>query len=303
MNSLDGHAAVVETSLPDRAPDARGKVRDLYDLGDRMLLVATDRISAYDWVNPVGIPDKGRILTQLSLFWFDLVSDIAENHLISADIADFPPEFQAHPELFAGRSMLVHKCDMFPVEFVVRGYLAGSGWREYREHQTVCEIPLPPGLQESDRLPETIYTPATKATDGHDINISPEAAAEIIGEDWNTKASTAAIEVYERARNYAAERGVILCDTKFEFGVRDGRLILADEVLTPDSSRFWPAEGYAPGQSQPSYDKQFVRDYLDTTDWDKDSPQPALPAEIAMKTREKYMEAYRCLTGKEELPQ
>ncbi len=293
--------AVVETSLPDRAPTARGKVRDLYDLGDTLLLVATDRISAFDWVNPVGIPDKGRILTQISLFWFEQIKDLVPNHLISADIADFPAEFQAAPEVFAGRSMLVKKCDMFPVEFVIRGYLAGSGLKEYTTAGTVCDIPLPEGLVESSKLPSPLYTPATKATDGHDINISPEKAAEIIGESWNTRASEAALAVYHRGQEIAAERGIILCDTKFEFGTLDGELVLADEVLTPDSSRFWPAATYRAGEPQPSFDKQFVRDYLSSTGWDKNSEQPPLPEDVVAQTRAKYLEAYTLLTGKKDL--
>lgn len=293
--------AICETSLPGRAPDSRGKVRDLYDLGDSLLLVATDRISAFDWVNPVGIPDKGKILTQISLFWFEQMDGIVKNHLISADLKDFPEEFQAHPEMFAGRSMLVKKCEMFPVEFVIRGYLAGSGLSEYQKKGTVCDIPLPPGLVESSKLEQPLYTPATKESDGHDINISPERAGEIIGADWNAKASAAALRVYERGRDVAAERGIILCDTKFEFGVLDGELILADEVLTPDSSRFWPAATYQAGVSQPSFDKQFVRDYLSATGWDKNSPQPPLPADVVEKTREKYFEAYTLLTGKKDL--
>ena len=293
--------AVCATSLPGREPDSRGKVRDLYDLGDTLLLVATDRISAFDWVNPVGIPDKGKILTQISLFWFEQLAGIVQNHLISADLKDFPKEFQAHPEMFAGRSMLVKKCAMFPVEFVIRGYLAGSGLKEYQEKGTVCGIPLPPGLVESSKLEHPLYTPATKATDGHDINISPEEAGEIIGADWNEKAATAARKAYEKGRDVAAERGIILCDTKFEFGVLGGALILADEVLTPDSSRFWPASTYRAGVSQPSFDKQFVRDYLSSTGWDKNSDQPPLPEEVVVKTREKYFEAYRLLTGREDL--
>lgn len=293
--------AICETSLPGREPDSRGKVRDLYDLGDSLLLVATDRISAFDWVNPVGIPDKGKILTQISLFWFEQMEGVVKNHLISADIKDFPEEFQAHPEMFAGRSMLVKKCEMFPVEFVIRGYLAGSGLSEYQKKGTVCDIPLPAGLVESSKLETPLYTPATKESDGHDINISPERAGEIIGADWNAKASEAALRVYERGRDVAAERGIILCDTKFEFGVLDGELILADEVLTPDSSRFWPAATYKAGESQPSFDKQFVRDYLSSTGWDKNSPQPPLPDEVVAKTREKYFEAYTLLTGKKDL--
>lgn len=293
--------AVCETSAGARQPDKRGKVRDIYDLGDTMLLVATDRISAFDWVNPVGIPDKGKVLTQISLFWFDQIKDLAKTHLISADLADFPKEFQQAPDVFEGRSMLVHKCEMFPVEVVIRGYLAGSGWKEYQAQGTVCGIQLPDGLVQASKLEEPLYTPATKATDGHDINISPEKAGEIIGDDWNRKAADTARDIYLRAREISAERGIILCDTKFEFGTVDGELVLADEILTPDSSRFWPAAQYEPGKSQPSFDKQFVRDYLETTDWDKNSPQPPLPEDIVMKTREKYLEAYRLLTGKEDL--
>jgi phosphoribosylaminoimidazole-succinocarboxamide synthase len=293
--------AVCQTSLPGREPDKRGKVRDIYDLGDNLLIVATDRLSAFDWVNPVGIPDKGRMLTQISLFWFEQVKGLCTNHLISADIADFPAEFQAHPEVFEGRSMLVRKCEIFPVEFIIRGYLAGSGLKEYRQQGTVCGIKLPEGLVEASKLEKPIYTPSTKAESGHDINISPEEAGDVIGKEWNDLASSTAIKVYECARDIAAERGILLCDTKFEFGVREGKLILADEILTPDSSRFWPADQYKPGQSQPSYDKQFVRDWLETTDWDKNSPQPPLPAEVVEKTRAKYMEAYTRLTGKKDL--
>jgi phosphoribosylaminoimidazole-succinocarboxamide synthase len=289
--------AVCETNLPGRPATARGKVRDIYDLGDRLIIVATDRISAFDWINPVGIPDKGKILTKMSLFWFDLVGDIVRNHLISADLADFPEDFQQHAGQFEDRSMLVHKCQMFPVEFVIRGYLAGSGWKEYKTNGTVCGIKLPEGLMESDRLDQPIFTPATKATDGHDINIPREQAAELIGKDWADAASDAALQVYSRGREYAEQRGVILCDTKFEFGTLDGNLILADEILTPDSSRFWPADQYNPGKGQPSFDKQFVRDWLESTGWDKNSPPPPLPADIVEKTREKYVEAYRKLTG------
>jgi phosphoribosylaminoimidazole-succinocarboxamide synthase len=293
--------AICQTSLPGREPDKRGKVRDIYDLGDNLLIVATDRLSAFDWVNPVGIPDKGRMLTQISLFWFEQVKNLCTNHLISANIADFPAEFQAHPEIFEGRSMLVRKCEIFPVEFIIRGYLAGSGLKEYRQQGTVCGIKLPEGLVEASKLEQPIYTPSTKAESGHDINISPEEAGAAIGKDWNDLASATAIRVYERARDIAAERGILLCDTKFEFGVREGKLILADEILTPDSSRFWPADQYQPGKSQPSYDKQFVRDWLETTDWDKNSPQPPLPADVVEKTRAKYLEAYTRLTGKKDL--
>ncbi len=292
--------ALLQTHLPEREPVLRGKVRDIYDLGDTLVIVATDRISAFDWVESVGIPDKGKILTSMSMFWFDMMKDIVKDHVISTDLADLPEDFQAAEEQFEGRSMLVHKCEMFPVEFVIRGYLAGSGWKEYREHGTVCGIKLPEGLVESDKLDTPMYTPATKATDGHDINISQERAGEIIGEKWNREASEASLAIYERARDYAETKGIILCDTKFEFGILNTELALADEVLTPDSSRFWPAESYRPGKSQSSYDKQFVRDWLEAQEWDKNSPPPPLPDDIVMKTREKYIEAYRQLTGGEE---
>ena len=289
--------ALLQTHLPEREPSLRGKVRDIYDLGDRLVIVATDRISAFDWVESVGIPDKGKILTSMSMFWFDMMKGIVKDHVISTNLADMPDDFQAAAEQFEGRSMLVHKCEMFPVEFVIRGYLAGSGWKEYRESGTVCGIGLREGLVEADKLAEPIYTPATKATDGHDINISPERAAEIIGEKWNRGASEAALAIYERGRAHAATKGIILCDTKLEFGILDGELVLADEILTPDSSRFWPVGEYQPGRSQPSYDKQFVRDWLETQEWDKNSPPPPLPDDIVMKTREKYIEAYRQITG------
>ena len=292
--------ALCETQLPGIEPVARGKVRDIYDAGDALLIVATDRLSAFDWVNPVGIPDKGKILTQISLYWFDATRDLCRNHLISSDIRDFPREFQGYPDQLEGRSMLVHKCTMFPVEFVVRGYLSGSGWKEYREHGTVCGIPLPKGLKESEKLDAPLFTPATKASSGHDINISPQEAAEIIGADWARAASDAALALYTRARDMAASKGLILCDTKFEFGLYEGALMLADEVMTPDSSRYWPASDYQPGRGQPSYDKQYVRDWLETTGWDKNSPPPALPADVVAKTREKYVEAYRRLTGRDD---
>jgi len=291
---------VCETHLPGRKPTARGKVRDIYDLGDRLVIVATDRLSAFDWVNPVGIPDKGKILTGMSLFWFDMMTDLVRNHLISADLADFPTDFQTDPEQFKGRSMLVHKCKMFPVEFVIRGYLAGSGLKEYKQSGTVCGIKLPGGLVEADQLETPLFTPATKATDGHDINITRTQAAEILGKDACDAAVDAALRVYSRARDYAASRGIILCDTKFEFGVRDGQVVLADEILTPDSSRFWPADGYRPGGPQPSYDKQYVRDWLETTGWDKNSPPPPLPDDVVAKTRDKYVEAYRQITRKRD---
>ena len=292
---------VCETALADRGPDKRGKVRDIYDLGDKLLLVATDRISAFDWVNPVGIPDKGRILTQISLYWFEQMADLCPNHLVSADVADFPAPFQECADVFEGRSMLVNKCEMLPIEVVVRGYLAGSGLKEYKQSGTVCGIPLPPGLVEADRLEQPIYTPATKATDGHDLNISPAEAEQIVGKEINDRASELALAIYRRGRELAAERGIILCDTKFEFGTLNGELVLADEILTPDSSRFWPADQYQPGKAQPSSDTQFVRDYLEAVNWDKNSPPPPLPEEVVVKTREKYFEAFRQLTGRNEL--
>ncbi len=292
--------ALCEIRLAGLEPVARGKVRDIFDLGDALLIVATDRISAFDWVNPVGIPDKGKILTQMSLYWFDVTSDLCRNHLISSDLKDLPTQFRQSAEQLEGRSMLVHKCEMFPVEFVIRGYLAGSGWKEYREHGTVCGMRLPEGLQESSKLDEPIFTPATKATDGHDINISPEKAGEIIGRNWAEAAAAKGTGIYLRARELAEQKGIILCDTKFEFGIYDGALMLADEVLTPDSSRYWPADQYEPGRGQPSYDKQFVRDWLEGTGWDKNSPPPPLPDDVVAKTREKYVEAFRRLTGRND---
>jgi len=276
----------------------RGKVRDVYDLGDRLLIVATDRISAYDVVMPTGIPDKGRILTGLSFFWFDFLSDLTPNHLITADVNAMGPEAQAQADALEGRSMLCRKADVFPVECVVRGYLAGSGWREYQAQGTVCGIELPEGLKQCDRLPEPIFTPATKAESGHDENISFERAKEIIGDDAATTLRDRSIAVYEMAANYACERGIIVSDTKFEWGDADGEIILIDEVLTPDSSRFWPADTYQPGHDQPSFDKQFLRNYLDTLDWDKTPPGPDLPDDIVVRTRAKYVEAYERLTGK-----
>lgn len=290
--------ALCETHLPNREPMARGKVRDIYDAGDKLIIVATDRISAFDWVNPVGIPDKGKLLTQMSLFWFEKLGDVVRNHHISADLKDFPEDFQTAADQFEGRSVLVHKCEMYPVEFVVRGYLAGSGWKEYQKSGTVCGLPLPEGLLQASKLEEPIFTPATKATDGHDINISPEEAGNILGKEKAEAAASAALALYCRARDIAAEKGIILCDTKFEFGTINGELVLADEILTPDSSRFWPADQYEPGKNQPSYDKQFVRDWLEASGWDKNSTPPPLPDDVVEKTRAKYVEAYTTLTGR-----
>jgi phosphoribosylaminoimidazole-succinocarboxamide synthase len=293
-----------ETNFPGIAPAARGKVRDIYDLGDKLLIVATDRLSAFDVVMPTPIPDKGKVLTQLSLFWFDLLQNVISNHILSA--TDFPAPFDAYYEQLAGRAMLVRKTQPLPIECVVRGYLSGSGWKEYRATGKVCGIALPSGLRESDKLPEPVFTPATKATSGHDENISFERAAELIGKALAEKVRSISIEIYNRASAYAAPRGVLLADTKFEFGLlnnsRPGpaeELIWIDEALTPDSSRFWPASQYRPGGAQPSFDKQFVRDYLERIQWPKTPPGPELPPDVVASTRAKYREAYRILVGHE----
>lgn len=282
----------------DIKPDAQGKVRDLYDLGDRLLLVATDRISAFDYILEDEIPYKGQVLTQLSCFWFELLGDVVDNHLISADVADLPEEFQPYADYLRGRFMLVKKADMFPVECIVRGYLAGSGLKEYQREGTVCGIELPEGLVNSAKLPEPIFTPSTKAEIGdHDENISFERCAELVGEADAAALRDLAVRVYQTAADHAAERGVIIADTKFEFGVVDGAIILADEVLTPDSSRFWPGDTYEEGADQPSFDKQFVRDWL-TANWDKTGNPPRLPQEIIDATSEKYIQAYETITGR-----
>jgi hypothetical protein len=281
----------------DIKPDAQGKVRDIYDLGDSLLLVATDRISAFDYILPDTIPNKGIVLTQLSCFWFKLLEGVVENHLISSDVADLPAKFKPYADYLRGRFMLVKKANMFPAECIVRGYLAGSGLKEYRATQTVCGITLPAGLQESSQLPEPIFTPSTKAELGeHDENISFTRLCEILGEKDANTLRDLAVRIYTTARNHAAERGIIIADTKFEFGRVNGNVILADEVLTPDSSRFWPAESYHEGVEQPSYDKQFVRDWL-SAHWDKQGNPPALPADIIQKTSEKYVHAYEAITG------
>lgn len=282
----------------DITPDAQGKVRDLYDLGDKLLLVATDRISAFDYILEDEIPYKGQVLTQLSKFWFELLDGVVENHLISTDVADLPDEFKPYADYLRGRFMLVKKAQMFPIECIVRGYLAGSGLKEYQRQGTVCGIALPEGLENSSALPEPIFTPSTKAEIGdHDENISFERCAEIIGEEDAEKLRDLSLKVYTTARDHAAERGVIIADTKFEFGMLDGRIILADEVLTPDSSRFWPGESYAPGHDQPSFDKQFVRDWLNAN-WNRTGNPPHLPQEIIEKTSEKYVQAYELITGR-----
>ena len=282
----------------DITPDAQGKVRDLYDLGDKLLLVATDRISAFDYILEDEIPYKGQVLTQLSKFWFELLDGVVENHLISTDVADLPDEFKPYADYLRGRFMLVKKADMFPVECIVRGYLAGSGLKEYQKQGTVCGIELPAGLVNSSKLEEPIFTPSTKAEIGdHDENISFERCAEIIGADDAAALRDLAVKVYSTARDYAAERGVIIADTKFEFGRIDGKIILADEVLTPDSSRFWPGDAYEEGKDQPSFDKQFVRDWLNAN-WDRQGNPPRLPQEIIEKTSEKYIQAYETITGR-----
>jgi phosphoribosylaminoimidazole-succinocarboxamide synthase len=286
-----------ETQFAGLTPAARGKVRDIYDLGDKLLIVATDRLSAFDVILPTPIPDKGRVLTQLSLFWFNLLKDVVPNHVLSS--TDFPAPFDKFKEDLAGRSMIVRKTQPLPIECVVRGYVSGSGWKDYRATGKICGIALPPGLRESDRLPEPIFTPATKAATGHDENIPFDQAASLIGKDLAEKVRTVSLEIYRRAADYAEPRGVILADTKFEFGLLNNHLIWIDEALTPDSSRFWPAAQYNPGGPQPSFDKQFVRDYLERIQWPKTPPGPELPPEVVAATRAKYREAYRILAGRE----
>jgi phosphoribosylaminoimidazole-succinocarboxamide synthase len=292
-------SVIMETELKNLTLLGRGKVRDIYDLGDRLLIVATDRISAFDVVMPNPIPDKGRVLTQLSRFWFELTQEIIPNHLISTDMRDFPPECWGYEEVLTGRSMLVLKSKPLPVECVVRGYLSGSGWEEYRKTQTVCGLRLPGGLVESSRLEEPLFTPATKAEAGlHDENITFEKMEELVGPNLAHKLRDVAVSVYRKAREFAEERGILIADTKMEFGIWEGKLILIDELLTPDSSRFWPKDEYEPGRPQRSFDKQYLRDYLLSIRWNKTPPAPTLPEEIIQKTREKYLEAYERLVGK-----
>ena len=282
----------------DLKPDAQGKVRDIYDLGDKLLMVATDRISAFDYILEDEIPHKGAVLTQISLFWLEQLKDVIGNHLISADVADLPEQFKPYADYLRGRFMLVKKAEMFPVECIVRGYLAGSGLKEYQKQGTVCGIQLPEGLVNSSKLPEPIFTPSTKAEIGdHDENISFERCAEILGEDAATQLRDLAIKVYSVARDHAAENGIIIADTKFEFGVIDGQIILADEVLTPDSSRFWPGDAYEPGRDQASFDKQYVRDWLNAN-WDRQGNPPHLPQEVIERTSQKYIAAYEKISGK-----
>lgn len=290
--------AITNLELGDLSKHASGKVREIFDLGDTLLFIATDRLSAFDVVLPQGIPHKGTVLTQISLFWFEQMKNIVANHLVTANIDEFPPELQKYADQLNGRSMIVKKAKVFPVECIVRGYIVGSGWKDYQKTGGVCGIPLPEGLQLCDKLEEPIFTPSTKADEGHDENISFERMAEIIGDDWATKLKQTSLEVYKRARDIAAEKGIIIADTKFEFGLVNGELTLIDEVLTPDSSRFWPNDSYAPGKNQPSFDKQYVRDYLETLDWNKQPPAPELPEKIIAGTSKRYLEAFEALTGK-----
>ena len=296
MTVADSRPPLVLSGISELPLWRRGKVRDVYDLGDRLLIVTTDRISAFDVVLPTPIPDKGRVLTQLSLFWFDLLEDVVPNHI---DRSGPVPALQRYAGDLEGRSMIVTRTEPLPVECVVRGYLAGSGWKDYRATGAVCGIALPPGLRESDRLEQPLFTPSTKAEEGHDENISFDRMGEIVGRDRAEELRTLSLTLYSRARAHAEGRGIILADTKLEFGVKDGRLVWIDEAFTPDSSRFWPKDGYAPGRPQPSFDKQFVRDYLESIAWDKRPPAPPLPAEVVARTREKYLEAYARLTGRE----
>ncbi len=297
MASAQMGAIVWETSFPGVPLRSRGKVRDLYEFGDRLLIVATDRLSAFDVVLPTPIPDKGRVLTQLSLFWFELLRDVVANHVLSG--TEFPAQLAAYADQLRGRSMLVRRTQAVPIECVVRGCLAGSGWKDYQKTGAVCGIPLPAGLLESDRLPEPIFTPSTKATSGHDENISFDEAAARAGRPLAERLRAVSLELYRRAAAYAEPRGIILADTKFEFGLVGDELIWIDEALTPDSSRFWPTGGYEAGRPQPSFDKQYVRDYLERIGWSKQPPGPELPPKVVAATREKYREAYRRLTGHE----
>jgi phosphoribosylaminoimidazole-succinocarboxamide synthase len=288
---------VWQTDFPGLKLASRGKVRDIYEVGDDLLIVATDRLSAFDVVLPTPIPDKGRVLTQLSLFWFKTLADILPHHVLSA--TEFPPPANVYSQQLAGRSMLCRKTRPLPIECVVRGYLAGSGWKDYRTSGKVCGVALPPGLRESDRLPAPIFTPSTKATSGHDENISFDEVVARVGGERAEELRSVSLEIYRRAAAYAEPRGILLADTKFEFGLIGDQLIWIDEALTPDSSRFWPAQGYQPGRSQPSFDKQYVRDYLESIGWNKQPPGPPLPPEVVERTRAKYREAYRLLAGVE----
>jgi phosphoribosylaminoimidazole-succinocarboxamide synthase len=292
-------SVLLQTNFSDLQLHASGKVRDVYTINDKQLLfVATDRISAFDYILATGIPHKGSVLTQISLFWFDFLADVVPNHLITANVDEYPASARKYADQLRGRSMLVERAEMFPVECVVRGYISGSAWKEYKASGTVCGITLPTGLRESDALPEPIFTPSTKATTGHDENISFDAMCKMVGVETASTLRDLTLRVYKKAAAYARQRGIIIADTKFEFGRTAKGITLADEVLTPDSSRFWPADKYAPGQAQESYDKQYVRDYLEQIRWNKQPPAPALPADVARRTSEKYLEAYLQLTGR-----
>jgi phosphoribosylaminoimidazole-succinocarboxamide synthase len=288
---------VLKTEMPDIGEPRRGKVRDIYDLGEHLLLVVTDRVSAFDVIMPNGIPGKGKMLTEISLFWFEQMKDIVENHLVATKVEDFPQELHKYRDMLEGRSILVKKASVVPVECIVRGYISGSGWKSYQKDGTVCGIKLPEGLKESDKLPSTLFTPSTKAEEGHDINIPFEEMKKITGDELAEKLKNISLKIYETASAIAEKKGIIIADTKMEFGMMDGRLILIDELLTPDSSRFWSIKDYAPGRSQDSFDKQIVRDYLLTLDWDKTPPGPELPAEIVEKTAKRYQEILQILTS------
>jgi phosphoribosylaminoimidazole-succinocarboxamide synthase len=293
-------SVLLQTDFRDLDLFASGKVRDVYQVGsDHLLFIATDRISAFDYVLATGIPHKGQVLTQISLFWFDFLTDLVANHLVTANVSQYPAEVRKYTDQLRGRSMLVRRAEMFPVECVVRGYLSGSGWKEYKASGSVCGIKLPAGLRESEQLPEPIFTPATKATTGHDENISFEHMSQLVAPEDARKLRDLSLAIYKKAADHARQKGIIIADTKFEFGRTAAGITLADEVLTPDSSRFWPADKYEPGMSQQSFDKQYVRDYLEEIRWNKQRPAPALPAEVARKTSEKYVQAYRQLTGRE----
>jgi len=292
---------VLQTEFKDLKLFRRGKVRDVYDLGDKLLIVSTDRISCFDVVLPNGIPYKGKVLTGLSCFWFDFLKSVLPNHFVTADVDQYPAEVKKYKEELLGRSMLVKKSKALPIECIVRGYLSGSGWKEYQKSRSICGINLPSGLKESSKLPEIIFTPSTKAEEGHDINVRADFVEKQLGKEITDQIQDLSIAIYKKAADYGLEKGIIIADTKFEFGIYDNKVILIDEVLTPDSSRFWPRKEYEPGRPQSSFDKQFVRDYLEGLDWDKTPPAPGLPEDIISKTTRKYLEAFDILTGKEFL--
>ena len=298
MNSTT-NSVILQTEIPGATLAARGKVRDVYSFDDRLVIVATDRISAFDYILATGIPEKGKVLTQISIFWFDFLRDLTPTHFLSANVDDYPAPLPQHRDQLEGRSMLVKRAKMVEIECVARGYISGSGWKEYKQQGTVCGIKLPPGLKESDKLPEPIFTPATKAQTGHDENVSFEHVVSLIGEDLSKRLRDLTLAIYDRAARYAETKGIIIADTKFEFGFVGDELVLGDEVLTPDSSRFWPADTYKPGGPQFSFDKQYVRDYLESIHWNKQPPAPGLPQEVAAKTGEKYKQAYKELTGRD----